>query len=92
MVISSEEWAVEFLGETVFVGNVAIDHGDVRADNGAELAEALRAGNGAGRRANFRSASGSPGLIYMPGHPDAKETVVAEPWGLTGIREHAGIQ
>jgi hypothetical protein len=91
MVISSEEWALEFLGETVFVGHVAMYHGDVRAEDGAEHADALRAGNGAGRSVSFRSASGAPAVIYMPGHPDAKETVVAEPWGLTGIREHAGI-
>lgn len=92
IVISSEEWALEFLGETVFVGHVAMYHSNVRADSGAEHVEALRAGNGAGRRVSFRSASGTPAVIYMPGHPDAKESVVAEPWRLTGIREHAGIR
>uniref|UniRef100_UPI003F492959 hypothetical protein n=1 Tax=Paenarthrobacter nicotinovorans TaxID=29320 RepID=UPI003F492959 len=92
MVVSSEEWIVELLDETVFVGHVAIYHDHVKADNGAEHVEALRAGNGAGRAVSFRSVSGSPGVIYMPGHPDAKEFVVAEPWGLTGIPEHAGIQ
>lgn len=91
MVISSKEWAVELLGETIFVGDVAIYHGDVRAEKGEEHVEALRAGAGAGRKVYFRSASGLPGVIYMPGHPDAKETVVAEPWGLTGVREHAGL-
>ncbi|WAP53115.1 hypothetical protein OL239_08645 [Arthrobacter sp. ATA002] len=91
MVISSKEWAVELFGETVFVGDVAVYHGDVRADKGQEHVEALRVGAGAGRKVNFRSASGFPGVIYMPGHPDGKETVVPESWGLTGVREHVGL-
>jgi hypothetical protein len=92
MVISSEEWEVELLGEAVFVGHIAVYHADIHADDGAEHVEALRAGAGAGRRVYFRSAADIPGVIYMPGHPDAKEIVVPEPWGLTGIREHAGVQ
>lgn len=91
MVISTEEWNVELLGENVFVGHVAVYHGDVRAENGLDHVEALRAGKGYGRRVHFKSESGSAGVVYMPGHPNAQETVVAEPWGLTGIREHPGL-
>ncbi|MCX8455137.1 hypothetical protein [Paenarthrobacter ureafaciens] len=92
MLISHEDWAIELLDETVFLGNIAIYFGHVSAENGAEHVEALKAGNGTGRRVSFRSASAIPGVIYIPGHPDAKESVVAEPWGLTGIREHANVR
>ncbi|MFM9431966.1 hypothetical protein [Arthrobacter sp. MP_2.3] len=92
MVISSEDWTIELLDETVYVGYIAIYHAKIHVDNGEEHVAALRFGNGAGRRVYFRSEAGSPGVMYMPGHPDAKETVVPEPWALTGIREHASIQ
>lgn len=86
--IGNDEWAIDVLGEELFVGSMGIYHAHARADGSAGHLKALRAGKGAGRKVHLRPADNAPFRIYSPSRMNPEDQVIAEPWGLHGIPEH----
>lgn len=87
--IGNDEWTIELLGEELFIGSVGIYHPHVGADDAPAHLAALRAGEAAGRRVHFRPNDNTPFRINSPARMKPADKVVAEPWGLEGIPEHA---
>lgn len=87
--IGNDEWTVNVLGEELFIGSMGIYHPNVGADDAAAHLNALRTGKAAGRRVHFRPNDDTPFRIYSPARTKPNDKVVAEPWGLDGIPEHA---
>lgn len=90
--IGNDEWTMDVLGEELFIGSLGIYHPNVGADHAAAHLKALRAGKAAGRRVHFRPNDDTPFRIYSPARMKPNDKVVAEPWGLDGIPEHAQFE
>lgn len=87
--VGNDEWTIDVLGEELFIGSLGIYHPNVGADDARGHLQALLAGKAAGRRVHFRPNDETPFRIYSPARMRPNDKVVADPWGLNGIPEHA---
>lgn len=90
VVVSHDGWALELFGEVLQIGNVMVYSHHAKVDDVDAVLAAFDAGTAAGMEIAIRPVNDGPFLIYAPQYlsndPDA--TVLAYPWGLTGVAEH----
>lgn len=92
VVIQESSFALQLFGETLEIDRVAYYSHHVLVDEAAAARDALAAGTAAGMKISLRPIDGLPWVIYAPEALEAsgRTTVITQPWGLEGLREHPG--
>lgn len=91
MIYTELDWRVTILGEQIVLEDMRIYHPRLIADGAQEHFHAVKDGRGAGRQVTLRPANGQPFVIFSPSRMQPNDAIVAEPWGIEGIPEPAGL-
>ncbi|MDD7833940.1 hypothetical protein [Paenarthrobacter sp. AB444] len=91
MIYTESDWCVTLLGEKIILEDMRIYHPRLIADGAQQHLQAVKNGLGAGRRVTLRPANGEPFVIFSPSRMRPNDAIVAEPWGIEGILEPAGL-
>ncbi len=87
-----KQFVATILGEEIYLDDVFIHQGRGLAENGAEHADALEAGNGKGRTVHIVGQNGQPWTIYQPARlRDENAPVPVAGWEAAGLDEHPGL-
>ena len=89
---TSDGFGLQMFGELLEIPDIAYYTHHAVVDNAAEILKLLEDGYGANRKIALRPVDGLPWVIYSPARLQGagRETVVTQPWNITGMSEHAG--
>ncbi|MFJ6531745.1 hypothetical protein [Microbacterium sp. NPDC091662] len=92
-VIRQSGFGIEFFGEVLEIDGLAYYTHHALVDDAESLRQAFIDQTAEGKTLTIRPADGLPWVIYSPTHIEraGNTTVLAQPWGITGLPEHSGF-
>jgi hypothetical protein len=91
--ISHNDFEVELLGTRVQLGKILVYTHHATVNDGKTILTAMSAGNAAGLQFTVTPVDGTPFVAFAPeyGRNGEESVVLAYPWELPGVSEHAGL-
>lgn len=92
-VIRQSGFGIEFFEEILEIDGLAYYTHHALVDDAESLQQAFIDQTAEGKTLTIRPADGLPWVIYSPTHIEraGHTTVLAQPWGITGLSEHSGF-
>lgn len=88
----SDGFGLQMFGELLELPDIAYYSHHAVVDDAVGILQALEGGTAADMKLAVRPIDGLPWVIYSPSYLQraGRETVITQPWGIDGIREHPG--
>ncbi|WIE80991.1 hypothetical protein [Curtobacterium sp. MCSS17_016] len=93
LLLQERRFEMEVLGVNVYVGDVLLHQAQCSFEDGAAHADAIEAGEGAGRQVRVRGVNNIPWIVYRHNvDASADGPMPLHGWGLEDVPEHPGLE